>query len=56
MALGDRAAAYATLEQGIDDRDASICSLSIDPVFRACRDDPAFTALLVRTGLTSSFA
>jgi serine/threonine-protein kinase len=51
VAAGDRTAAYATLERGLLDRDASICSLSIDPVFGTCRDDPAFTALLARIGL-----
>ncbi len=51
VALGDRSAACAALEQGIRDRDASICSLPIDPVFGRCRDDPAFAELLTRIGL-----
>ena len=51
VGLGRRADAYAALDQAAIDRDTTFCTVGADPLFAACRPDPAFVALLARHGL-----
>lgn len=50
-ALGDRAAALASLEEGYRIRSASMLLLGADPLFDSLRGDPRFEDLLKRVGL-----
>lgn len=45
-ALGDKEAAFASLEKGFGEHDLQLQFLKVDPAFDLLRDDPRFTALL----------
>ena len=50
-ALGDKDAAFRTLDRGFDERDGMLAYAKIFPAFRTLRSDPRFTALLRRLNL-----
>jgi tetratricopeptide (TPR) repeat protein len=49
-ALGDKDAAFASLENAYQDHDLQLQFLKVDPSFDALRDDPRFADLLRRVG------
>jgi TolB-like protein/Tfp pilus assembly protein PilF len=49
-ALGDKDAAFASLESAYQDHDLQLQFLKVDPSFDALRDDPRFADLLRRVG------
>jgi hypothetical protein len=52
-ALGDKEAAFASLEKGFAVHDLQLQFLKVDPAFDGLRDDPRFNNLLQRVGFTS---
>ncbi len=50
--LGDKERAFAWLEKAINERDASVLRLKIDPAFDSIRSDPRYAKLLQRMNLT----
>ena len=51
LALGDREAAFAQLEKGIENRDQSVRTLKVNPQWERIRSDPRYTVLLKRMNL-----
>ncbi len=51
-ALGDKDKAFAELERSFEDKDAYLSRARIDPFMDPLRDDPRFSALMTRIGLT----
>ena len=51
-ALGEKDEAFEWLEKSCQKHEESLCSLGIDPKFDSIRDDPRFTTLLKKIGLT----
>jgi hypothetical protein len=49
--LGDKDAAFASLEKAIDERSAKLIWLNADPVYDGLHSDPRFTELIRRIGL-----
>lgn len=52
-ALGDKEAAFASLEKGFSEHDLQLQFLKVDPAFDLLRDDPRYTDLLGRLGFPS---
>ncbi|MCA1589956.1 MAG: tetratricopeptide repeat protein, partial [Acidobacteria bacterium] len=50
-ALGDKEAAFASLEKAYAEHDLQLIFLKVDPAFDPLRDDPRFTDLMRRVGL-----
>ena len=48
LALGEREAALARIEEGAEARDASTVFLAVDPLFASVREEPRFQAILSR--------
>jgi hypothetical protein len=51
IGLGDKDAAFASLEKAIDERSAKLIWLNADPIYDDLHSDPRFTELLHRIGL-----
>ncbi|HEX5435913.1 MAG TPA: protein kinase [Gemmatimonadaceae bacterium] len=51
VALGERDAALATLEQGIADRSSAMYTIGCQPLLRALHGDPRFEAVLAKLAL-----
>ena len=52
LGLGETERAFAWLERAVEERDAWLVWLKVDPVLDALRPDPRFTDLVRRVGLT----
>jgi TolB-like protein/Tfp pilus assembly protein PilF len=52
-ALGDKEAAFASLEKGFNDRDLQLQFLKVDPAFDGLRSDPRFSDLLEKLGFVT---
>lgn len=51
IGLGDKDAAFASLEKAFDERSAKLIWLNADPIYDDLHSDPRFTELLHRVGL-----
>jgi TolB-like protein/class 3 adenylate cyclase/Flp pilus assembly protein TadD len=49
--LGEKDEAFAWLEKALDNREARLCRLKVDPRWNSLRSDPRFVAILKRIGL-----
>jgi hypothetical protein len=50
-ALGDKEAAFASLEKAYNEHDLQLQFLKVDPSYDRLRDDPRFQELIRRVGL-----
>ena len=51
---GEKDNAFEWLQVGLDDRDAGMLGLLVDPLLRGLRDDPRYKNLLVKVGLPTT--